>query len=108
MKARQTALVHGQTTYLAEAEDIFLTLEGSAQWAALSVAGRSAGRRCDPRAVFGSFGWRGKWWSQNEGFALFMALDRLAPRRLEEARVRRRRQDRVLEMLDEAIARAPD
>ena len=32
----------------------------------------------DPRAAFGSFGWRGRWWSQNQGFALFMALDRLA------------------------------
>lgn len=77
MKARQQRWYSGTDSYLAEAEDVFLTLEGSAQWAAHQWLIDPRGGAVDPRAAFGSFAWRGKWWSQNEGFALFMALDRL-------------------------------
>jgi hypothetical protein len=79
MRARQARWFTGKDAYLTEAEDVFLTLEGSAQWAAYRWLTDARGGAVDPRAAFGSFGWRGRWWSQNEGFALFMALDRLAP-----------------------------
>jgi hypothetical protein len=78
MKARQSRWYGGGDAYLAEAEDVFLTLEGSAQWAAYQWLVDPRGGRSDPRLAFGSFAWHGKWWSQNQGFALFMALDRLA------------------------------
>ena len=60
-----------------------------------------------PRAAFGSFGWHGKWWSQNEGFALFMALDRLAPGDWKKHAFGDGAKT-ILEMLDEAIARTPN
>ena len=61
--------------YLAPAEDIWLTMEGSAQWAGYKWL--VEGGRYSPAEAQAGFGTRGKWWSQKEGFALFMALDRL-------------------------------
>ena len=106
MKARQQRWYTGTDIYLSEVEDLFLTLEGSAQWAAYQWLIHPRGGAVDPRAAFGSFGWRGKWWSQNQGFALFMALDRLAP----GAWKRHAFGDGAktgLEMLDAALAAAP-
>jgi hypothetical protein len=103
MKARQARWYTGADGYLAEAEDVFLTLEGSAQWAAYQWLVDPRGGAADPRLAFGSFAWHGKWWSQNEGFALFMALDRLAG-----AQWKRHAfgdgQKTALQMLDEALA----
>ncbi|MEO6256526.1 MAG: hypothetical protein ABIO69_06940 [Sphingomicrobium sp.] len=78
MIARQDKYYPAKDAYLREAEDIWLTLEGSAQWAGYQWVIRRDGGAI-PRAVaFKAFGKRGKWWSQEEGFALFMALDRLS------------------------------
>ena len=103
MKARQQRWYKSGDEYLVEAEDIWLTLEGSGQWAAHRWLIDLRGGAVDPRAAFGSFGWRGKWWSQNEGFALFMALDRLSP----DAWKRHAfgdGQKTVLQLVDEALA----
>ena len=71
----------------------------------VSVGDPPAGGRVDPAVAFASFGRRGRWWSQEEGFALFMALDRLSGRSGDPwkrdafgggART-------ILQMLDEAI-----
>jgi hypothetical protein len=62
-------------SYLAPAEDIWLTMEGSAQWAGYEWLVK--GGKYSPAEAQSGFGTRGKWWTQNEGFALFMALDRL-------------------------------
>lgn len=78
MKERHRRWFTGKDAALARIEDLFLSLEGSAQWAAYQWLVDPEGGGVDPRVAFGSFGWRGKWWSQNEGFALFMVLDRLA------------------------------
>lgn len=106
MKSRQQRWYNGEDAYLTEIEDVFLTLEGSGQWAAHQWLVDPRGGAADPRAAFGSFGWRGKWWSQNEGFALFMALDRLAPGDWKKHAFGDGAKT-ILEMLDEAIARAP-
>jgi hypothetical protein len=80
MKARQARWYVGDDAYLAEAEDIWLSLEGSAQWAAYQWVVHPRGGAVDSAVVFASFGRRGRWWSQEEGFAVFMALDRLSHR----------------------------
>lgn len=107
IKARQARWFKGSDAYLAEAEDIWLSFEGSAQWAAYQWLIDPRGGGIDPRAAFGSFGWHGKWWSQNEGFALFMALDRLAPGDWKKHAFGDGAKT-ILEMLDEAIARTPN
>lgn len=102
MKARQQRWYQGKDSYLTEAEDLFLTLEGSAQWAAYQWLVDPQGGAVDPRAAFGSFGWRGKWWSQNEGFAAFMALERLTGDAWRKQAFGAGEKT-VLQMLDEAI-----
>jgi hypothetical protein len=73
MRARQARWF--KDGYLAPAEDIWLTMEGSAQWAGYQWLVRRGGY--PPAVAEAGFGTRGKKWTQKEGFALFMALDRL-------------------------------
>lgn len=77
MRARQKRYYPAQDAYLREAEDIWLTLEGSAQWAGYQWVIRPDGGAVPRGVAFQAFGKRGKWWSQEQGFALFMVLDRL-------------------------------
>jgi len=107
MKARQQRWYSQPEAHLAEAEDIFLTMEGSAQWVAYQWLVDPKGGAVDPGAAFGSFGWRTKWWSQNQGFALFMALDRLAPGGWKKHAFGDGAKT-ILQMLDEAIAGTPN
>lgn len=77
MRQRQQRWYPARDSYLAEAEDIWLTMEGSAQWAGYRWLMDARGGHVSPAAAAAGFGSRGKWWSQSEGFALFMALERL-------------------------------
>jgi hypothetical protein len=77
-RALRTARHHrwftGAGSYLAEAEDIWLTMEGSAQWAAYQWVINPRGGAVPPgRTQFRT----GRWWSQVQGFAVFELLDRL-------------------------------
>ena len=76
MRTRQQRWFRGHDAYLAEADDIWLTMEGSAQWAAYQWLIDPRGGAIARDTAFTSFS-KGRWWSQVEGFALFMALDRL-------------------------------
>lgn len=67
--------------YLAPAEDIWLTMEGSAQWVGYRWLVDPRGGRLAPATALAGFGRRSKWWTQTEGFALFAALERLTPGR---------------------------
>jgi hypothetical protein len=63
----------------AELEDLFLDMEGVAQWAAYHVALRRAGPDADPRDVLTRFRRGGRFWSQDLGLARYLALDALVP-----------------------------
>lgn len=103
MRARQERWYPAAEGYLLDAEDIWLTLEGSAQWAAYQWVVDPLGGRIAPAAAVPSFGRRGKWWSQDEGFALFMALDRLTGGRWKRQAFGEGAKT-VLEMVDDALA----
>ena len=76
-QARHDRLFTGELAYLEEAEDVWLTLEGSAQWLGYRwLTDRRGGARSPEEAAKG-FGLRGRWWSQRNGFALVAALERL-------------------------------
>ena len=103
MRARQDRFYPAKDAYLREAEDIWLSLEGSAQWAGYQWVIRRDGGRI-PRAVaFQAFGRRGRWWSQELGFALFMTLDRLNGGKWQRHAFGDGTKT-VLQMLDEALA----
>jgi hypothetical protein len=74
MAARHQRWFTGADSYLAAAEDVWLTMEGSAQWAAYRWVVDPRGGAVPPaRTQFRT----GRWWSQVQGFALFALLDRL-------------------------------
>ena len=104
MRARQDRYYPARDAYLREAEDIWLTLEGSAQWAGYQWVIRRDGGAVPSAVAFQSFGKRGRWWSQEEGFALFMTLDRLSGSKWKRHAFGDGAKT-VLQMLDEALAR---
>jgi hypothetical protein len=76
---RITYFVGGDAKY-AELEDIFLTMEGVAQWASYRwLTHPRGGGRVDGRATLDAFRRGGRRWSQDEGLALFLAIDRFVP-----------------------------
>lgn len=76
MLARGERWFVGDDAYFGEAENIWLTFEGAGQWVAYQwmVHPRGGARPIDEAMERFT---RGRWWSQTEGFALVMALDRI-------------------------------
>ncbi len=79
MDARRARWLGGRNGDWGRADQLFLAMEGLGQWLFYAHAhGATPGRRADPTAV--RFTRRDqKWWSQDEGLALFLLLDRFAP-----------------------------
>lgn len=71
---RRARYFTGDDTYYAELEEIFLGMEGVANWAGFRAAMRAGLARDEAITVM-----RGsrKWFSQDEGLALFLAIDAL-------------------------------
>jgi hypothetical protein len=76
---RRTRWFFGVDSAYAELEDVFLDMEGAAQWAAYQVALRHATPEADPRDVLTRFRRGGRFWSQELGLARYLALDALVP-----------------------------
>lgn len=78
MRLRRARWFVGETAYLAQAEDVWLTLEGSGQWTAYQWMVHPAGGGAESDAAMASFARSSRWWSQRQGIALAFAVDRLA------------------------------
>lgn len=76
MQQRDARYFHGDLTWLGELEDVFLYMEGAANWAAYRalLAQGVAPEEALPRLRRG-----GRYWSQDIGLALFLVIDRLLP-----------------------------
>lgn len=61
----------------ASADDVFLTLEGGGQWAAYSWMTDPQGGALTPEAALSAM--RTRWWSQEEGMMLMLAIEKLLP-----------------------------
>ncbi|HYK00521.1 MAG TPA: hypothetical protein VE974_02110 [Thermoanaerobaculia bacterium] len=77
MRERQARWVTGDDAYLVEAEDIWLTFEGAGQWTGYQWLIHPRGGAETSMDVVTRFT-KGRRWSQTEGFALVLALDRIA------------------------------
>ena len=106
MKARYARWFAGKNAYMAEAEPVFLTLEGSGQWVAYKWEVDPRGGRIKSAAILPGF-LTDHWWTQREGFAAFMALERLTGDTWRRQAFHLGQKD-VLQMLDEAAARYAD
>ena len=79
MRARQSRWFTGDDALYAEADDVFLTLEGSGNWSAWAwLTDPDGGRLSSADAVTFVRG-GSTHWSQDEGLALMLAIDRLNP-----------------------------
>ena len=103
MKARYARWFTAKNAYMAEAEPVFLTLEGSGQWVAYKWEIDPHGAAIDPAEIFPGFR-SDHWWTQREGLAAFMALERLTGSAWKRQAFHLGQKD-VLQMLDEAAAR---
>jgi len=79
MLSRRDRWFRGKDAHLREAEDIWLTMEGSGQWLAYRWLTDPRGGGVSTAIALPAFAKRGKWWSQKQGIALFLVLERLAP-----------------------------
>jgi hypothetical protein len=77
MRARQAHWFVGVDAALAEAENIWLTFEGSGQWVGYHWLIDAHGAGIARDVAMPHFARRSRWWSQNEGLGLALALERI-------------------------------
>ena len=78
--ARRATHFVGNDVKYAELEDLFITMEGVAQWVSYRwLIHPRGGGRADLPATLAAFRRGGRRWSQDEGLALFLVIDRLVP-----------------------------
>lgn len=78
MRARRDAYFTGEDDVWAAYDDIFLTMEGLGQWIAYAWVARVR-PEMSRDALLTAVRRGGKHWSQDEGLALFLVIDRLVP-----------------------------
>ncbi|NJC06058.1 hypothetical protein GGQ97_001851 [Sphingomonas kaistensis] len=77
MKARRARWFVGEDRRLGKAEDLFLSMEGAGQYVGYSWLIDPKGGALSTAEAMSGFGTRSKWWSQKQGLALILAVERL-------------------------------
>ena len=77
LKQRQTEYFEGKYENLVEIDDFFLTMEGLGQYSMFLWLKHPKGGNIKKEIAIEGVRRGGKWWSQDEGFALFLILDKL-------------------------------
>ncbi len=76
-KQRQTTFFRGKYENLIEIDDFFLTMEGIGQYSMFLWLINPKGGNIEKGLAIEGVRRGGRWWSQDEGFALFLILDKL-------------------------------
>lgn len=79
MQARRARWFTGKHTSFATLEDVFLTMEGAGQWLIFRHLHDPRGAAFARSAAIVETRNGGKYWTQDQGLALFLLLDRLLP-----------------------------
>jgi hypothetical protein len=79
MRARQARWFSGEKTMFAEVDNVFLAMEGVGQWAGYAWLSHPDGGALDREAAVAKMLGRRRWWTQDEGLALLLVVDRLLP-----------------------------
>jgi hypothetical protein len=79
MDARQATFFHGPNALYRDAEDVFLSMEGTGQWAAYLWLTDPQGGAMSAGDALPFIRRGGHRWSQDEGLAILLVLSRLAP-----------------------------
>jgi hypothetical protein len=77
--ARQKRWFVGANARFKPYDDLFLTMEGFGQWSAFAWLSDPRGGALTPAAAQSKMRGSRRWWSQEEGLALFLVIDRLLP-----------------------------
>ena len=78
MDARQRRWFVGDDAYWKHYDDLFLTMEGFGQWVAYAWLADPGGGQMEAGAARDRMAGT-RWWSQEEGLALFLVIDRFLP-----------------------------
>lgn len=79
MRARRAQWFAGDNAPFAALDDVFLTMEGMGQWLIYRHFLSSDGGRLSPVEAVPAVRRGKRWWSQDEGLALMLTVDRLLP-----------------------------
>ena len=78
-RARRARWFTGRDASWAVPDDVFLSMEGLGQWAAYAWLVDPKGAGVDPALALPEMRRGGKHWTQEEGLAIFLVIDRLLP-----------------------------
>ena len=78
-RARRAKWFTGDAKKYAALDEVFLSMEGLGQWAGYAWLADARGANVDPAVALKEMRRGGKHWTQEEGLAIFMVLDRLLP-----------------------------
>ena len=79
LRARRDCWFTGRSAYWAAFDDVFVTMEGLGQWLAYRWYVSERGPHIAPAVALREVRRGGKYWTQDEGLALFLVVDRLVP-----------------------------
>lgn len=79
MRERRATWLAGEAVKWAALDDIFLDMEGLGQWTSYAWFAGKLGPRLAPAFVLPQVRRGGGYWTQDEGLALFLVVDRLLP-----------------------------
>jgi hypothetical protein len=79
LRARRAKWFTGENAYWTRLDDIFLTMEGVGQWLSYAWTTAPFGRALPRDAALREVRRGGSQWTQDEGLALFLTIDRLVP-----------------------------
>lgn len=79
MRARRARWFTGRNAHFAALDDIFLTMEGMGQWLIYRYFVSPEGGLVPAEHALTAVRRGGRWWSQDEGLALMLVVDRLLP-----------------------------
>ena len=79
LRSRRARWFTGADSVYVTLDDVFLSMEGAAQWAATAWLAHPKGGRMTKDAAVAFMLGNHRWWVQDEGLAIFLAIDRLLP-----------------------------
>jgi hypothetical protein len=79
MRERRARWFTGDDAYWTDLDDLFLTMEGLGQWLAYSWTLNATKGQLPTEKVLAEVRRDGAFWTQDEGLALFLTVDRLVP-----------------------------
>jgi hypothetical protein len=79
VRARRSMWFTGKLAYWKEVDEVFLTMEGLGQWTAYAWLTDPEGAHLAPTLALPEVRRKRNRWTQDEGLALFLVIDRLVP-----------------------------